>query len=127
MEHVAQLQQGPHPAVLALNENAVNKDDVVTAQADNLVMAFAGAFSGPPADGLTRTVLIKSSKRSRLVEAMMAAMGGQIASKFVSSGTEYSLAIRLTGKFKTAFPGGKPKRRRQTRNKSRRKNLPGKA
>jgi ABC-type uncharacterized transport system involved in gliding motility auxiliary subunit len=110
MEHVAQLQQGPNPAVLALNENAINKDDVVTADADNLIMAFSGAFAGTPADGLTKTVLIKSSKRSQLVEPMMAAMSGeQILNNFVSSATEYPLAIRLSGKFKTAFPEGKPK------------------
>jgi ABC-type uncharacterized transport system involved in gliding motility auxiliary subunit len=35
--------------------------------------------------------------------------GGQIASSFNASGTEYPLAIRLAGKFKTAFPDGKPK------------------
>jgi ABC-type uncharacterized transport system involved in gliding motility auxiliary subunit len=110
MEHVAQLQQGPNPTVLALNETAVNKDDVVTADADNLVMAFAGAFIGTPPAGLTETVLIKSSKRSELVEAHMAPMlGAQIASNFNSTGIEYPLAVRLTGKFKTAFPDGKPK------------------
>jgi ABC-type uncharacterized transport system involved in gliding motility auxiliary subunit len=110
MEHVAQLQQGPHPAVLALNETAVNKDDAVSAQADNLLMAFTGTFSGTPADGLTKTVLIKSSKNSELTDAQMASIaGGQIASNFNASGTEYPLAIRLAGKFKTAFPDGKPK------------------
>jgi ABC-type uncharacterized transport system involved in gliding motility auxiliary subunit len=110
MEHVAQLQQGPNPTVLALNETAINKDDVVTANADNLLMAFSGTFSGTPADGLTETVLIKSSKRSQMVEAMMASIaGGEISRQFVSSGTEFPLAIRLAGKFKTAFPGGKPK------------------
>ena len=55
MEHTARLQEGPNPAVLALNETAINKDDVVTANADNLVMAFSGAFSGTPVDGLTKT------------------------------------------------------------------------
>ena len=110
MEHVAQLQQGPNPAVLALNETAVNKDDVVTADADNLIMAFSGAFAGMPPDGLTKTVLLKSSKRSQLVDPMMASMSGeQILNSFVSGGTEYALAVRLTGKFKTAFPEGKPK------------------
>ena len=110
MEHVAQLQQGPNPAVLALNETAVNKEDVVTADADNLIMAFSGAFAGMPPDGLTKTVLLKSSKRSQLVDPMMASMSGeQILNSFVSSGTEYALAVRLTGKFKTAFPEGKPK------------------
>jgi ABC-type uncharacterized transport system involved in gliding motility auxiliary subunit len=110
MEHVAQLQQGPNPAVLALNETAINKDDVATANADNLIMAFSGVFSGPLADGLTRTVLIKSSKHSQLVDPVMASMSGeQIINNFASAGTEYPLAIRLTGKFKTAFPDGKPK------------------
>ncbi len=110
MEHVAQLQQGPNPAVLALNETAMNKDDVVTADADNLIMAFSGAFAGMPPEGLTKTVLLKSSKRSQLVDPMMASMSGeQILNNFVSSGTEYALAVRLTGKFKTAFPEGKPK------------------
>ena len=110
LEHVAQLQEGPNPAVLALNESSVNKDDVVTADADNLLMAFSGAFSGTPADGLTKTVLVQSSKRSGLVESFMASLGGnQIAGNLTSSGTEYPLAIRLVGKFKTAFPDGKPK------------------
>jgi ABC-type uncharacterized transport system involved in gliding motility auxiliary subunit len=109
-EHVAQLQQGPNPAVLALNETAVNKDDVVAAQADNLIMPFSGMFTGEPGEGLTKTVLIKTSKNSDLVDPMMASMaGGQIATNMNPSGTEYSLAIRLTGKFKTAFPEGKPK------------------
>jgi ABC-type uncharacterized transport system involved in gliding motility auxiliary subunit len=110
LEHVAQLQQGPNPAVLALNETAVNKDDVVTADVDNMVMAFSGAFLGTPAEGLSTTVLIKSSKRSGLTESMMASMaGGQIANNLNTTGTEYPLAIRLAGKFKTAFPEGKPK------------------
>lgn len=110
LEHVAQLQAGPHPAVLAMNETGINKEDVVSAQADNLMLAFCGAFTGVPAEGLTKTVLIKSSKNSQLVDARMASIGGgQIASNFQASGTEFPLAIRLTGKFKTAFPEGKPK------------------
>jgi ABC-type uncharacterized transport system involved in gliding motility auxiliary subunit len=41
---------------------------------------------------------------------MMARMSGEgIISSFQASGTEYPLALRLTGKFKTAFPEGKPK------------------
>ena len=110
MEHVAQLQEGPNPAVLALNQTAINKDDVVTANADNLLMAFAGTFSGTPAEGLASTVLIKTSKHSGLVDGMTASYAaGQIAGNMVPGATEYPLAIRLTGKFKTAFPDGKPK------------------
>ena len=35
--------------------------------------------------------------------------GENIIKEFKPSGTEYELALRLTGKFKTAFPNGKPK------------------
>ncbi len=107
--YIGRTRQGRAPAVLALNEKAVNKDDIITAQADNLFMVFAGAFSGTPAEGLKQTVLVSSSKDSQLVEPMLAQMGGEgILKDFVASGTEHPLAVRLTGKFKTAYPDGKP-------------------
>jgi ABC-type uncharacterized transport system involved in gliding motility auxiliary subunit len=110
LDFVGRTRQGRAPAVLALNEKAMNKDDVVTGSVDNLLVAFGGVFSGTPAEGLTQTVLIKSSKDSQLVEPMMAQMSGEeIIKSFSASGTEHPIAIRLTGKFKTAFPEGKPK------------------
>jgi ABC-type uncharacterized transport system involved in gliding motility auxiliary subunit len=96
--------------VLALNEKAVNKDDIATADAGNLFVVFGGVFGGTPAQGLKETVLLHSSKDSELVDPMMARMSGEeIAKSFKPSGIEYPLAIRLSGKFKTAFPAGKPK------------------
>lgn len=110
MNFVGRTRQGPAPAVLQLTEKAVSKDDVLTGDVDNLLMVFAGAFSGTPAEGLTQTVLIHSSTNSQLVDPMTAQMGGdQITKSFAASGTEFPLAVRLTGKFKTAFPEGKPK------------------
>ena len=110
MNYVGRTRRGREPAALQLTEKAVNKDDVLTAKADNLFMVFAGAFSGKPADGLQQTVLINSSGNSQLIDPMMAQMGGeQVIKDFKASGTEFPLAVRLTGKFKTAFPEGKPK------------------
>ncbi|HZJ17461.1 MAG TPA: Gldg family protein [Chthoniobacteraceae bacterium] len=110
LDFMGKTRQGRAPAVLALNEKAMNKDDVVTGDVDNLLIAFGGVFSGTPAEGLTQTVLIKSSKNSQLVEPMMAQMSGEeIIKSFSASNTEQAIAIRLTGKFKTAFPEGKPK------------------
>ena len=110
MNYIGRMREGRAPALLQLTEKAVNKDDVLTANADNLLFPFAGAFSGTPAEGLKETVLIKSSPNSQFVESMMAQMGGeQIIKDFKSTGTEQTLALRLTGKFKTAFPEGKPK------------------
>jgi ABC-type uncharacterized transport system involved in gliding motility auxiliary subunit len=110
LDYIGRTRQGRQPAVLALTENAANKDDIITADAGNLFLAFAGAFTGTPVAGLKETVLLKSSKNSELVDAMAAQFGGEkIVQDFVKSGTEYPLAVRLTGKFKTAFPDGKPK------------------
>jgi ABC-type uncharacterized transport system involved in gliding motility auxiliary subunit len=97
------------PAVLSLNPAGINKEDVVTSQIDNLLVPFAGVFSGTPAEGLKKTVLLYTTPQSALVEGFMAQMGGDAISKdFKPSGTTNAIAIRLAGKFKTAFPEGKP-------------------
>jgi len=97
-------------AVLSLTREGVNTNDVTTSQLDNMLMPFTGVFSGTPVDGLQQTVLLKSSAQSQLVERFMAEFSGQqLANDFNPSGKEQSLAIRLTGKFKTAFPDGPPK------------------
>jgi len=73
-------------------------------------MVVAGAFTGTPKPGLKQTVLIKSSTDSQLVDTSVAQMSGEaIIANFAASGVEYPLAVRLTGKFETAFPAGKPK------------------
>lgn len=98
------------PAVLSLTREAVDSDDFVTGQIDNLLLPFSGVFTGTPAEGLKETVLLKTSKASQLVEKFVAEFSGeQVMKDFVASGKEYPLAIRLTGKFKTAFPDGQPK------------------
>jgi ABC-type uncharacterized transport system involved in gliding motility auxiliary subunit len=98
------------PTILQLTKKQINSDDVVTAEIDNLELAFAGAFTGKPADGLTETVLAHTSDQSQLVDGIMASMSGdQLTRDFKASGVQYALAVRLAGKFKTAFPDGKPK------------------
>ena len=42
MNYVARTRQGRAPAILVLNEKAMNKEDIVTADADDIVMAMAG-------------------------------------------------------------------------------------
>jgi ABC-type uncharacterized transport system involved in gliding motility auxiliary subunit len=94
-------------AVLSLTKIAMNTDDVLTAQLDNLLLPYPGVFTGTPAAGLKETVLLKTSKNSQLIEKIMAQFGGG-EKDFKASDKEYALAVRLAGKFKTAFPDGKP-------------------
>jgi ABC-type uncharacterized transport system involved in gliding motility auxiliary subunit len=98
------------PTVLLLNKEGINNDDIVTSQIDNLVMPFAGVFTGKPADGLKETVLVHTSPESELVEGVTASIGAeQIVKDFKAANITYNLAVRLSGKFKTAFPDGPPK------------------
>ncbi len=97
------------PSVLSIDPRGINADDVVTEQVDNLVLWFASGFTGTPAEGLQQTVLLHSTTDSQLADAFMAQMSGeQLARDFKPSGKEYALAVRLTGKFKSAFPDGNP-------------------
>src|SRR5581483_10504367 len=98
------------PTLLSLNDNAFDQDDVATARLGSALLPFSGVFAGKPADGLKETVLMKTSPFSQLVDASGAISQGEAAIRgFQPSNTEYPLAIRLTGRFKTAFPDGKPK------------------
>ena len=97
------------PTVLSLNRTAFNRDDVVTSQIETLLYAFGGAFSVQPAEGLAASELVKSSPNSMLVDTATATVAGEGATRnFQPGGKSLPLALRLTGKFRTAFPGGMP-------------------
>src|SRR3954469_3378208 len=95
------------PTVLSLNRTAFSRDDIVTGQIETLLYPFGGAFEVKPQDGIRVTELVKSSPNSMLVDNANATKSGDEATKaFKPSGKSMPLALRLTGKFKTAFPDG---------------------
>ncbi len=97
------------PSFLFMNADGVTQDDPVTGQTDDLWIPFAGAFTGKVADGIHQDILLHTTRASQLVDAMTAQINGQkIVDDFKASGVSYTLATRLYGKFKTAFPDGKP-------------------
>jgi len=97
------------PTVLTLNRTALNRDDVVTSQIETLLYAFGGAFEVKRVEGLTVTELIKSSPNSMLVDNIVSTVSGDTAMKgFQPENKARPLAMRLTGRFKTAFPDGRP-------------------
>jgi ABC-type uncharacterized transport system involved in gliding motility auxiliary subunit len=95
------------PTVLSLNRTALARDDVVTSSIETLLYAFGGAFQVKDTEGIRVTDLIHSSANSMLVDNMNATKSGDEATRnFKPSGRPMPLAVRLTGKFKTAFPDG---------------------
>jgi len=104
--------EGPRllPTLLNLTGTALNSEDPVTSQLGTLLYAFGGWFKGKPVEGLDMTVLAHSSPNNMPVDLIIATLTGEPSTKgFEPTGHEQPLAVRLTGKFKSAFPGGPPK------------------
>jgi len=99
-----------NPVFLSLRNFNINGKDIITSSLESLGLPAAGAFAGTGAEGLTFGSLLVSSEQSALISAMAAQMGEEaIRREFKSGLKRLNLAIRLQGKFKTAFPQGKPK------------------
>jgi len=107
------------PIWLQLTPEGINTNDIAMAQLDNIWYFSGGAFTGTPAQGLNETVLLKSTADSQLVDGMLAQFQpDSILKDFKPSGVQYALAVRLTGKFKSAFPNGNPEEKADGTNKT---------
>ncbi len=107
------------PVLLQMGEEAIgDKTDELTKDLKAFFSVYSGAFSGSPAADLTETVFLKTSDKHAMVgmeyasanptgpEAIKQAQ--QLAVKIKPEGKARLLSLRLAGKFKTAFPEGKP-------------------
>ena len=104
--------EGPRllPTLLNLTGSSLNPDDPVTSQVGTLLYAFGGYFTGKPVEGLNMTVLAHSSPNNMPVDLIIATLTGEPSTKgFQPTNAEQPLALRLSGKFKSVFPDGKPK------------------
>ncbi len=110
LENAAGQGQRMMPTVLALDGPYINRTDVATSLIPNSLIPMAGAFGGQLVEGLSQTVLLKSSKNSQLIDGSTAAdkRGQEAIRSFSSGGKELAIAIKVSGKFKTAFPDGRP-------------------
>ena len=93
--------------VLALGKANIEKD-VLTAGISQLIIPYAGALEFTPTEGLEFTpILTSSTNNACLVDASMLQMGPEaIRDQIKPDGVRRTLAGRLTGTFKTAFPKG---------------------
>ena len=106
------------PAYLALNKNALNSEEVVTRDLGTIRLPYVGSFdTSKLATGLKATELISSSEQAKLVDGMSSQFNGAKVMDSFLTGSEdgkpvgtkkYTLALKLSGKFTTAFPDGKP-------------------
>ena len=104
------MQGRQNPTALRLPKEAMNKKDRVTADLQTVLMMSAGSFDVEKKDGIESATLITSSEASEMIDTTEAEkQRREKLSSFTPSGKKQILAVRLSGKFKTAFPSGKPK------------------
>ncbi len=110
------VQMGPRQVVdyiawLAVPAENLSRSDVITGQLNGVNMATSGALKAKPGATTTFTPLITSSDRAMLlpVEKVQTQPDppGLLAA-FKASGERYTLAARVTGPVKSAFPEGRP-------------------
>ena len=89
------------------HRTAFSRDDIVTGQIETLLMRSAALRGQATRKSEGHAVLVQSSPNSMLVDSLNATKSGDEATRaFKPSGNAMPLALRLTGKFKTAFPKG---------------------
>jgi len=98
------------PVFLSLRQDNIDGQNVITAPIESLILPGAGAFTGAGTETLSVESLLVSSPQSQLVNAMMAQFGSEAIRRDFQAGLKkMNLAVRLHGRFKTAFPEGAPK------------------
>ena len=103
-------QMERNPTWLSLRPSNMTSKEIATASLDFIMLPFAGAFKGSPAEDLTMTPLLQSAPNAGFVDGLEIALGQAGGVKKVADVQKEPLllGLRLSGKFGTAFPDGKP-------------------
>lgn len=105
----ANMGNRENPTALNLTSKSFDKGDRLTKDLNSLFMLTSGTFSVSKTEGIDATTLVSSTEYSQSIPSSEAekATNGQLNS-FSAGGRNLPLVVRLTGKFKTAFPDGAP-------------------
>jgi gliding motility-associatede transport system auxiliary component len=98
-------------AWLGLDQRNINKDDVLAAGIEVLNVASAGFLE--KADGATTSLqpVLQTSADAAVIDSTKIGLGADplgLLRSYVPGGKKLTLAARLSGTAKTAFPNGKP-------------------
>ena len=101
-----------HVGLLGLDMDAMSKDDVITSGLGTVNVGLAGYFKS--AEGATSklTPLLQSSTEAETLPVMRFQFlpdPGELLNGFKATGMQYTIAARLEGSLKSAFPDGPPK------------------
>ena len=105
--------QGPvrHLAILGLDTSSFNHQDVITAALSSVNLATAGYLKPKKGATVKFEPLLQSSKQAGLIPVDRFTMlfdPSTLRDNFHPTGERYTLAARVTGNVKSAFPNGPP-------------------
>ncbi|MGD9877370.1 Gldg family protein [Desulfococcus sp.] len=99
-----------NPFWLSMDADALNRDNIITAQLESLLLPAAGAVLKAPDSPYTFETLVRSSPNAAMSDTMMLQLGAEdLRRDFKAAGTPFDLAVQITGTFKSAFPEGPPR------------------
>jgi ABC-type uncharacterized transport system involved in gliding motility auxiliary subunit len=99
--------QPANPVVIGLNRDAMNQNDIVSAQLDALNFASAGAIGLAPRSPMTMEPLAQSSPDADLIATDRVRLQSdpkQLSEGFRATGKPFVLAARFIGRPGSAFP-----------------------
>jgi ABC-type uncharacterized transport system involved in gliding motility auxiliary subunit len=104
-------QSEANPLWLSARPEGFNQEDIVTSQLESVLLPLAGSIVKDKESSYDFQPLIQSSTNAALVESFKNNFGVEALRKdFKPANERYNLAVRIKGKFKTAFPDGKPEK-----------------
>ena len=111
VQQQAHLQVVDYPVWIDLRKGNLNHEDIVTGQLSHVAMASAGILKKKEKAKITLIPLIQSDKAAMKISASSLAFMPDIASMlkyYHPEGEQLTMAARITGKVKSAFPDGNP-------------------
>jgi len=106
-----QNQRTDYVVFMELKQDVCDSEDPITADLNQIRLGMAGHFK--PLDGATTTLtpIIQTSQEAMLIDRMNISFGadpGRLIREYMPGGEALTIAARLTGDVKSAYPGGLP-------------------
>ncbi len=107
----SRMMVADYPIWIDLPPSYLNNEDIVTAQLSNLTMASAGAIQKKEGSETTVVPLVETDDKAMLIDAFRIQFMPDVESLlkgYLPANEKFTLAARVTGTVKSAFPNGKP-------------------
>jgi ABC-type uncharacterized transport system involved in gliding motility auxiliary subunit len=101
-----------YPIYMNVNDKTfLNQEDIITTNLSNITLASAGALKKREGSDMTFEPLLQSSTNAMLIDTVKLGMlaDPEAMVRDFKAEQQFTLAARISGKVKTAFPDGKPK------------------